>query len=168
LQQGYARVCGVVEMQSIQALVEDALRMQADGLAQRQVRVVRQFEDVPKIPLDKHKVLQILINLITNAKHAVTASAGPEKVVTVSVGFAGQERVRISVADNGVGIAEENLTRIFAHGFTTKKDGHGFGLHSGAIAAREMGGSLVAHSDGLGQGATFTLEFPIQPKEATT
>ena len=68
------------------------------------------------------------------------------------------------MSDSGVGIAPENLTRIFAHGFTTKKDGHGFGLHSGALAAREMGGALLAHSDGPGHGATFTLELPVQSK----
>ena len=60
-----------------------------------------------------------------------------------------------------MGIAPDNLTRIFQHGFTTKKDGHGFGLHSGANAAREMGGSLMARSDGLGHGASFDLELPI-------
>ncbi len=72
--------------------------------------------------------------------------------------------MQIEVVDNGAGIAPENLTRIFAHGFTTRKDGHGFGLHSCVLAAREMGGSLSAHSEGLGQGATFTLELPIKIK----
>ncbi|HEU0040259.1 MAG TPA: ATP-binding protein, partial [Verrucomicrobiae bacterium] len=74
----------------------------------------------------------------------------------------GDDRVRVAVSDNGVGIPQENLTRIFSHGFTTKKDGHGFGLHCGALAAREMGGSLLAHSEGTGHGATFTLELPVQ------
>jgi signal transduction histidine kinase len=69
-------------------------------------------------------------------------------------------RVKISVTDNGVGITAENLTRIFAHGFTTRKNGHGFGLHSGALAARELGGSLTAHSEGPGCGATFILDLP--------
>jgi signal transduction histidine kinase len=69
-------------------------------------------------------------------------------------------RIKISVKDNGVGILPENMTRIFSHGFTTRKDGHGFGLHSGALTAKEMGGALIAQSDGRGQGATFTLELP--------
>ncbi len=68
----------------------------------------------------------------------------------------------MAVIDNGVGISLENLVRIFAHGFATKKDGHGFGLHRGALAARELGGSLRVRSAGLGQGATFTLELPLQ------
>ena len=58
-------------------------------------------------------------------------------------------------------IPAASLGRIFTLGFTTRKDGHGFGLHSAALAAAEMGGSLVAESDGLGQGATFTLELPM-------
>ena len=64
-----------------------------------------------------------------------------------------------------LGIARENLTRIFSHGFTTKKHGHGFGLHSCANAAGEMGGSLSVRSDGPGKGATFTLELPLAPVE---
>jgi signal transduction histidine kinase len=75
-------------------------------------------------------------------------------------------RVAISVIDNGIGIAPENMTRIFNHGFTTRADGHGFGLHSGALAAQELGGSLSAHSDGPGLGARFTLELPLHGNPA--
>jgi signal transduction histidine kinase len=88
------------------------------------------------------------------------AQSGHAKRLVVRVGMASPDRVRITIGDNGVGIAPDHLTRIFNHGFTTKKDGHGFGLHSGANAAKEMGGTLTAHSDGLGQGAEFTLELP--------
>ena len=83
----------------------------------------------------------------------------------MDAGDKGDDRVRIAVTDNGVGIPTENLTRIFAHGFTTKKDGHGFGLHSGALAAQEMGGSLSAQSEGVGRGATFTLELPLESEK---
>jgi signal transduction histidine kinase len=78
----------------------------------------------------------------------------------------GNGRLKITVEDNGVGIPRENLVRIFSHGFTTRKDGHGFGLHGSAIAAKEMGGSLTAHSDGPGLGACFTLELPIPAARA--
>ena len=117
--------------------------------------------------IDKHKVLQILGNLVRNAHEALQASTRPDRKLTLRIGWSGTERVKIEVADNGVGIAPENLTRIYSHGFTTKTDGHGFGLHSGAIAAKELGGALMAHSAGLGQGATFTLELPLA-KERTT
>src|SRR6202040_2390538 len=94
-------------------------------------------------------------------KHACQESDHTDKQLTVRVAR-DDGKVRISVMDNGIGIPPENLTRIFNHGFTTKKDGHGFGLHSGALAAKEMGGSLTVHSEGPGQGATFTLELPLE------
>ncbi len=77
-------------------------------------------------------------------------------------------RARIAVIDNGVGIAPENLTRIFNHGFTTRASGHGFGLHGGALAARELGGSLTVRSEGRGQGAEFILELPEHRTELAT
>jgi signal transduction histidine kinase len=111
------------------------------------------------VTLEKHHVLQILVNLIRNAKYACDESGRDDKRLKVQVSQTG-DRVRIAVVDNGVGISAENRSRIFNHGFTTRKGGHGFGLHSGALAAKEMGGSLTVHSDGIGQGATFTLELP--------
>lgn len=88
--------------------------------------------------------------------------------MTVSVAN-GDDKVRISVRDNGVGIPGANLNKIFNHGFTTrKKNGHGFGLHSGALAAREMGGQLTARSDGPGAGATFTLELPLKVQQGSS
>ena len=108
-----------------------------------------------------------MINLIRNAKHACEDWCRPEKRIAVRVSHT-EGRVRIVVTDNGVGIATENLTRIFNQGFTTRKDGHGFGLHSGALAAKELGGSLTAHSDGPGRGATFVLELPVAPSARET
>jgi signal transduction histidine kinase len=143
-------------------LVEDSLRMNDGALIRHRVEVIREFENVPPMNVDKHKVLQILVNLVRNAKYACDESARADKRLTVRVAN-GDDWVKISVVDNGVGIPPDNLVRIFNHGFTTRKDGHGFGLHSGALAAKEMGGSLTAHSDGLGKGATFTLLLPSQP-----
>ena len=105
-----------------------------------------------------------MVNLLRNAKHACQDSERADKQITVRVAD-GDGWVKISVIDNGVGIPPENLTRIFNYGFTTRKEGHGFGLHSGALAAKEMGGSLTVHSDGPGQGATFTLELPCPNRE---
>ena len=87
---------------------------------------------------DKHKVLQVLINLINNAKHAMTSSEIKTLTLSIETGAGGE--VCVSVRDTGCGIAPENITRIFAHGFTTKKGGHGFGLHSSVLAAKEMKG----------------------------
>jgi signal transduction histidine kinase len=164
MQQTYAKVSGVEDYQSVSALIDDALRMQAAALVRHQVLVVRQFDRLPDMLLDRHKVLQILVNLISNAKYALSGSAAEERRLTLGVHLNGDNVLRISVADNGMGIPEENLTRIFSHGFTTRREGHGFGLHSGALAAQELGGMLRASSDGPGKGATFTLELPARPK----
>jgi C4-dicarboxylate-specific signal transduction histidine kinase len=163
MQQSYARVSGVSDMLNMTALVEDALRINASALARHEVRIVRDYEpDLPQLVGEKHKVLQILVNLISNAKYACDESSRPDKQVTVRI-TNGEDRVRVAVIDNGVGIAPENMQHMFKHGFTTRKHGHGFGLHSGAVAAREMGGTLAVHSDGVGHGAVFTLELPLQP-----
>ncbi len=166
MQQNYARVSGVKEIINIRELVEDGLHMNLGALERHGVEVIREFEEVPLINIDKHKVLQILVNLIRNSKHACQDSERADKRLTVRV-TNGDGQIKISVADNGVGISPENMIRIFNHGFTTRKDGHGFGLHSGALAAKEMGGSLTVHSDGPGQGATFTLELPHTTNESS-
>ncbi|HUR46906.1 MAG TPA: ATP-binding protein, partial [Candidatus Saccharimonadales bacterium] len=161
MQQDYARVSGIIETLSIRDLVEDALQMHTAALARHGILVIREYQDVPVISMDKHKVLQILVNLIRNAKYAMDSAAKRNKRLTISIGVNPENLIQISIADNGIGIPAENLTRIFSHGFTTKRDGHGFGLHSGANAAREMGGRLYGRSDGPGTGATFILELPL-------
>lgn len=161
MQQNYGKVSGLAEPVQVQDLVEDALRINAGALTRHDVETIREYErSLPEITIEKHKVLQILVNLIQNAKHACDDSGLPDKRMTIRVAN-GEGRIKISVADNGIGIAPENLNRIFNHGFTTRKNGHGFGLHSGALAAKELGGTLLAHSAGPGKGATFTLELPV-------
>jgi PAS domain S-box-containing protein len=162
MQQNYAKVSGVAEIVKVSELVEDALRMNDGAMMRHEVQVVRDFQPTPPITVDRHKAFQILINLLRNAKYACDDSGRLDKQITIAVAN-GDGRVQVVVSDNGIGIPAENLTRIFAHGFTTRKGGHGFGLHSGALAAKEMGGSLIAHSDGPGKGAMFTLELPLQP-----
>lgn len=158
-QQSYAKVSGLTETVALVDLVEDALRMNTGSFTGTTLTVVRNFQAKPTLTVDKHKVLQILVNVVKNACRACRESGRKDKVVTVQI-TESTDRVFLSISDNGVGIPEENLTRIFAHGFTTRADGHGFGLHSGALAAKEIGGSLRAESAGLGHGATFILELP--------
>jgi len=160
MQQNYAKISGIVEKVKVADLIEDALRMNLGALMRHDVELIRDYAPhVSDITVEKHKVLQVLVNLIRNAKYACEESEHTDGRLTLRVRTS-DDKVRISVIDNGVGIPPENLTRIFNHGFTTRKDGHGFGLHSSAVAAMEMGGTLAAHSDGPGHGATFTLELP--------
>jgi len=169
MQQSCAGVCGVIESLPPADLVEDAIRLNEAGLARHGIQLVRQFGLVAPVTVDRHQVMQILINVIRNAKYALDHGPQPDhKILTVTITPSDAGMVKISVADNGLGIAPENLTQIFSHGFTTKKDGHGFGLHASANAAKAIGGKLTAHSDGPGRGATFTLELPIRDSRAGT
>ncbi len=162
MQQNFAKVAGAYENLPIAALVEDSLRINAAAFERHRINVVRNFDPAtPTIFADRHKALQILINLISNAKYAIDSQPENERRLTIQVAPAGPVRVKITISDTGIGIPQENLVKIFNHGFTTKKDGHGFGLHSCANAAQEMGGNLMAQSDGPGRGATFTLELPV-------
>ncbi|MEK6677191.1 MAG: ATP-binding protein [Planctomycetota bacterium] len=166
-QQSYAKVSGVMEEVRLAELVDTALRLNSAAMERHKVRVVREYEKDALVLVDKHKVLQILVNLISNAKYAVESVDPDDRRMTVRIGMSVDRAdvIQIVVIDNGEGIPRENLTRIFAHGFTTKKNGHGFGLHGSALSAKEMGGTLTAHSDGPDRGATFTLEIPLNPAE---
>jgi two-component system, NtrC family, sensor kinase len=168
MQQSYARAGGVVETVVLSNLVDDALKLNAASFGKHEIELVRQYADAPQVRVDKQRVLQILVNLVRNARDALVESGRNDRRLTARVktgGQPGDEKMLVDVVDNGTGIAKENLTRIFSHGFTTKREGHGFGLHSSANAARELGGSLTAYSDGPGRGAVFTLELPFKPKE---
>ncbi len=160
MQQSYARVAGVIENLDLAEVIEDALRLTTSGFHREGISVTREIARVPTLATDRHKVLQILINLLRNARQAVEVSKNEVRSVVLRIRIAAPGRVQIQVCDNGVGIAAENLTRVFSHGFTTKRDGHGFGLHTSALAAKELGGSLAVMSEGPGNGATFTLEMP--------
>jgi len=165
LQQSYSKSAGVTEPVLVSELLEDALRLNADALVRHRVDIRREYADLPPCLLDRHRILQILTNLISNGKYAIAVSERRDKILTIRSRKVEPDRLVIEVADNGIGIAEKDLTRVFSYGFTTRKEGHGFGLHSGAIAAREMQGSLTVQSAGAGRGAIFTLDLPFRPQE---
>lgn len=165
MQQTYATMVGLLEPLDPVVLMEDSLRMNVGGLVRHQVTIERAFQRTPPILAEKGKVIQILVNLIRNAKYACEEGGAPEKWVRLRIEPAPtQDRVRLIVQDNGIGIPWENLDRIFGHGFTTRANGHGFGLHSSANAAKEMKGSLTVESAGPNLGACFTLELPTAPE----
>jgi PAS domain S-box-containing protein len=166
-QQSYAGRASIVEPVQMRELMEDALRINGDAQAHDRMTIVKEFAEVPVSRLDRGRVLQILVNLISNAKHAMEGVADRPRRMTLRLETAGPS-LRVCVQDEGEGISATNLTRIFSHGFTTRKNGHGFGLHSCALAAGQMGGALTAHSDGPGKGATFTLELPIDGTRAAS
>jgi C4-dicarboxylate-specific signal transduction histidine kinase len=166
-QQSYARSSGVMEPLDLQELVEDAIRMNAGSFDRHGVAVIRDYQPLPSATLDRHKVLEILINILRNAKQAMVNLSDDGKRLTIRIRQKEDGIAEVRITDTGIGIAGENLTKVFSHGFTTRKDGHGFGLHSSAVAAQQMGGRLSADSAGPGTGATFILELPLSPQVAT-
>ena len=160
LQQSYGTVRGVWEPCRLSELLEDAIQINADRLNRQGVTIKRDFPADLVVPIERQKVLEILVNLIGNASQSMEHHHRNNPILTVRFRRLLKNAVRVEVEDNGAGISRKNLTRIFAHGFTTRDDGHGFGLHASAIAAKDLAGTLTAQSDGPGMGATFILEIP--------
>ena len=163
-QQSMARGASLVEDVDPLKVMEDALQVNMPSLSRHGVTVERNYDTaLASLVADKHQILQILVNLVSNAIRALKESDAPQKTIVVTVGCgADHGHILWRVQDGGVGIPHENLHRIFEYGFTTKADGQGgFGLHTAALAASLMSGSLKVQSDGSGAGATFSLELPI-------
>lgn len=163
-QQSYAGISGMLEPIDVNGLLDDAVRLNSSSFERHHIRVKRNYETLPSVLADKQRLLQIVVNLVKNAKEALLEQNQEERVLTLLTSV-DEDRLIIEVSDSGVGIEKENLTRIFSHGFTTKATGHGFGLHSCANAATEMNGTLSVRSDGPMQGASFTLNLPLTVTE---
>jgi sensor domain CHASE-containing protein len=167
-QQTYARRSELREPTQIPGVLDSALKISEQALVDcRATEIVRQYEDLPALAIDKHKLLEILVNLCKNARESMQRAKCEAPRLVVALRRAPSDRIQIEITDNGEGIAAESLTRIFNHGFTTHQSGHGFGLHGAANSATEMGGKLTAHSAGPGCGASFTLELPIAASNRT-
>ncbi len=167
MQQSYAKVSGVWETMPVSEIVEDALKMCHEALVRHGIKLVRNYEETPAGTFDRHKVLQIIFNLLDNSKHACAELKELPKQITIKIRRQGTGRVQVEVADNGMGIKPENLSQIFTQGFSTRAQGHGFGLHSSILAAQDMGGTLAVRSEGHNRGASFTLELPLVTKNST-
>jgi len=161
-QQSYTRVAGTASRLRLSTLVEDVMAMHEASFAKLDIRTVGRIEWDEECDVDRSRVMQILMNLVSNARQSVRERARGGGAIEIAIRQRGQDRVQLRVTDNGIGISRADLAKIFAHGFTTKSDGHGFGLHHSANAAAEMGGRLWAESEGHGLGATFVLELPAR------
>jgi len=164
MQQTYARAGGLIDEVNVQDIIDEAIKINEASFRRHAIDLRVSCEDMPIIRIDRHRVLQILVNLISNARQAVRDVAPEMRVIEVQARKKTGDRLQICVRDQGVGILPENLKKVFSVSFTTKKDGHGFGLHSSALAASELGGFLQVYSAGSGKGATFTLELPFGPQ----
>jgi C4-dicarboxylate-specific signal transduction histidine kinase len=164
-QQAYAGVGGLSEKAKLSDIIDDTLTMQTGTILRHQIHIVKDYGDVPEIFVQKTKLVHIIVNLMKNAKEAMEELEPDKKILAISINRT-DEAIFIRLKDPGAGIAPENITKIFAHGFTTKKTGHGFGLHSCANYMKEMGGEIWAESEGEGKGASFVLKFPMTSQPA--
>ncbi len=160
-QQDYVQSGLFFEELNIVSKIADALALQSDLLRRHQIQLRKNYSenDMIMITVQKSKLIQILVNLIQNGIEAMLKTPYDNRILTISI-IRTDKEVFIKMADNGIGIIANNLDKMFAFGFTTKEKGHGFGLHSCANFMTEMGGRIVAESDGENMGSSFTLIFP--------
>ncbi len=151
----------MTQITEIDKLVDEALTMTGIETNHPDIIVIKNYAFKKPVLIDATKFLQILVNIIKNAKDSLQESTQHAKKIKIEIKN-NEQHFFVDIFDNGVGIPEDRVTKIFSYGFTTKKEGHGFGLHASSLAAKELGGSLSVKSDGLNQGATFTLEMPLE------
>ena len=165
MQQLYAKADTQENSTLLDRVIENAIEVNSAGLERHNIEVVREYDDIGLIAIDRQRTLQILINLIDNAEYALSKSDKEPKLLKIRTVKCDGAKVRIEVIDNGIGINPADLNAIFEHGRTTKQTGHGFGLHSSWLAANDMQAQLSAKSEGLNHGATFILELPLKKAE---
>lgn len=142
-------------------LMEQAALVNLGRHAEFDITLERDLDSTVTIETDRNKVLQILINFVANAQDAVREVNDRPRRVRLSTRVSG-DQVEFSVVDNGPGIAPDVLPKLMEFGFTTKSDGHGFGLHSCDLTAKELQGELRIKNNESGHGACFTLALPLE------
>lgn len=160
-QQSYAGSYGIEELVDLEELLSYALKISLDNAGSKGIEIVKEYNEVPILQLDKNKLMQVLINILNNAKHALLDSNVEIKKLTLSI-LVVDKRIVLEIIDTGIGISQADMPHIFEYGYTKKKRGHGFGLHNSAIIMKELGGEISAFSQGEGKGACFTLTLPIK------
>lgn len=166
-QQSIGGASTIIQEIDLQKMINDALKIAITDNDQKGIKIIVNNSIKNLISIDKIKLLQVMINLIKNAREALIHAPIENKILQINAATLSENKFFIEVSDNGVGISEEHLRKIFQHGFTTKGNSHGFGLHSSALAAKEMEGELRVESEGLHKGARFVLELPYRPTSSS-
>jgi signal transduction histidine kinase len=159
-QQDLGTPSGITEPISVVELLEEALAVNHELLEAGHINVSREFQEIPQLIIDKRQVLEVMIDVIKNASQAMTSVSDKQLIVRAKLIPGPPDSVRLEIQDSGVGIASEDLIKIFRQGNSPQSGGRGMSLHNGALMAKNLGGALQAHSEGIGHGATFSLELP--------
>jgi signal transduction histidine kinase/Tfp pilus assembly protein PilF len=161
VQQNYAGVSGVVELITLSNIMDDVLKMYQDTFKTHMIEVVKHYKELPPILVEKGKLMQVFVNLLKNAQESLVSKGDKKKVITINISEDEEEKHQIvEIIDNGTGIKKDHVEQIFSYGFTTKKGSQGLGLHTSALTMAEMGGKIVAFSEGEGRGVAFTVILP--------
>jgi len=168
--QTMAKSRGMGESLSVAELLDQAVELSFQPGDMKWIRIQRDYQSVPAVLIDRHQLLQVLVNLLRNAKQSMQLQGGSQHILTIRVAGRSEDGLSVimTIRDTGIGIAPEHLALMFTRGFTTKQNGNGIGLHSSMVTINSLGGSLQAHSDGVGAGATFTLILPVQRESVQT
>ena len=159
-QQSHAVSSQITSETVLSEIVESTLSLQEDLVEDYKLDVTTDLKATTPVIAQRSKLIHVLVNFIKNAGESMEENHPENKKLTIKT-WEDSYKVYLSVTDNGLGIKGENLDKIFSHTYTTKKKGHGFGLHSSANYMKEMGGKIKVSSEGRGKGTTFTLVFPI-------
>ncbi|CAM2009776.1 ATP-binding protein [Acanthopleuribacter pedis] len=159
-QQDYAKSESVTRKLALNDVVDRALQIELPSMTKRGIRIEKKYQARFFVYGVKSKVLHVFLNLFKNAKEAMTSTDHEDSFLQIGIQSLPENKVEVTVRDNGAGIDEANLDKMFSYGFTTKPDGHGFGLYTSAEAMNQLGGSIAVSSEGIGHGACFRLIFP--------
>ncbi|MCK4653174.1 MAG: tetratricopeptide repeat-containing sensor histidine kinase [Candidatus Cloacimonetes bacterium] len=160
VQQSYVGVTGLVEKVALSEMMDDVLKMHSEMFRKYKIKITKKYSKTKPILIEKGKLIQVFVNLLKNSKESLETKDDKNRVITINI-LEDKQHQTVEILDNGAGISKENLTRIFSYGFSTKKEGKGFGLHTSALAMNEMKGKLNAESKGDGKGAKFIVSIPV-------
>jgi signal transduction histidine kinase len=159
------------EITDVAALIRRAIKLSAASAGaspeSRTAHVHTNIAELPALYTDPHALLTVLINLLGNAHQALARNPQGPRDIRVRA-HQHDHHIIIEIQDTGIGIAPDDLPRLFHQGFTTRQDGHGLGLHMSRLSVQSLGGDIRAESPGIGQGATFTIVLPVGPGASLT
>jgi NO-binding membrane sensor protein with MHYT domain len=158
-QQNVIKVGDFEQIVSINDFIDETLLLSGLEL-HKEIQVKKEYGDIKAIVVDKIKLFQVLSNLFSNAKEALLESSNKNKTLIIKTRTRDEKKIEIQISENGIGVSKSNMNKLFIFGFTTKKTGHGFGLHASALAVNEMGGEIRVDSKGHEKGTTFTIHLP--------
>ena len=146
-----------IRQTDVNSVVADSLLLLEPKAAHSRIEVSRDFASgLPPVMVDSERLKQVLINILINAGQAV----GCDGHIGIRTRYeAADDTVRVSVADTGVGIAPDNIGKLFDPFFSTKDAGTGLGLSVVERLMTSWGGKILVEST-LGRGSTFTLVLP--------